>query len=195
MAGLVVGDGFLEPPNEQPVARRDPSHLPQSVTRALAATLVAFAVAVLAGWAFGVDLLRRPNADQVQVNPTTGMLFALAGVSLWLLLREDVSRRRRTAGRVCAALVALHPTRGDRATNPARRGQYGLPRGLHPLPLLRRLRSSRQARSVHTREHAIFDRDTATHARRDAVPPDGLAQGRIVLHRVRRAQRLPHPCL
>jgi PAS domain S-box-containing protein len=64
------------------------------------------ALAVLTGWMSGNALLRSGviSSGAVAMNPTTALLFFLAGVSLWLL--HDPRGARGTAARIVAGVVA-----------------------------------------------------------------------------------------
>ena len=62
---------------------------------------------VLAGWVFGVDVLKRIVPGFVAMNPATALAFVMAGASLWLLRTDEVDRRSRRIAQVLASVVVL----------------------------------------------------------------------------------------
>ena len=62
-------------------------------------------VAVLTGWCFDLEFLKRPAAGVTVVNPLTAVCFCVAAVTLWLLRPEGVSRKRRSAGKALALFL------------------------------------------------------------------------------------------
>lgn len=77
---------------------------------ALCALVAAVALLVLAGWALGIETLKRVRAPWVAMNPVTAVQFALAAAALWGLRRPPLSpgvQPARTAARALAAVVAL----------------------------------------------------------------------------------------
>ena len=73
----------------------------------LAAIVFVVAVLILAGgWLFGVEALRTLALRSAPVVPNTALGLAGASAALWLL-QEGVSRGRRLAGWLCAALPAI----------------------------------------------------------------------------------------
>jgi len=74
---------------------------------ALAGLAVAlFACAVLAGWCFDLDLLKRAHAGMVLVNPATAACFLLLGLALCLAARGDARVATCSAARLLAAAAA-----------------------------------------------------------------------------------------
>lgn len=47
-------------------------------------TIIALSISVLAGWYFDIEILKRPAPDLAAMNPTSALLFILAGASLIL---------------------------------------------------------------------------------------------------------------
>jgi signal transduction histidine kinase len=74
-------------------------------SRACAILSVAAGVAVLAGWAFDVPLLKAPAPGLAQMKANAALCFALGGIALWLLSAGE--GRRRHAGAALGVLVAL----------------------------------------------------------------------------------------
>ena len=70
-----------------------------------ALAVVGVGAAVIAGWALGIETLKRLRPDLVAMNPATALCLVLAGVSLWLRVTPGASRGRVALGRVAAACV------------------------------------------------------------------------------------------
>src|ERR1017187_2602728 len=73
------------------------------------AAVIVFVIAALilvGGWLLGVEAMRTLTLRSAVVVPNTALGLAGAGAALWLL-QEGVSRGRRLAGWLCAALPVL----------------------------------------------------------------------------------------
>ena len=62
---------------------------------------------VIAGWLLNIPTLKSISPNWVTMKFNTAACFFLAGLSLWLLRDEEAPKKRRWAGRICAAVVAL----------------------------------------------------------------------------------------
>lgn len=69
--------------------------------------IITAAFLVLLGWQFNIVFLRRPIPYTVAMNPATAAAFILAGFSFLLLASKKVSRQKRIAGCLLAAVVLL----------------------------------------------------------------------------------------
>lgn len=62
---------------------------------------------VLCGWAFDIEALKRVLPGLVAMNPTTALLFILAGATLWLSHREDADHQTLRIAQAVAGIIAL----------------------------------------------------------------------------------------
>jgi PAS domain S-box-containing protein len=60
----------------------------------------------LLGWSYDIIVFTSVFPGFVSMNPVTALSFILSGASLWLLRGEPAASGHRTAGRICAVLVA-----------------------------------------------------------------------------------------
>ena len=76
---------------------------------ASAAAVASMAVGglVLLGWALDIAILKSVSLDWVTMKANTAICFVLAGLSLWFLREEDVTRQHRLPSQAVAAFVAL----------------------------------------------------------------------------------------
>jgi PAS domain S-box-containing protein len=99
--------GLSAPDTAPHIEAMAPSRLRALSSAASAATFVAGA-AVLVGWVFGVEVLKRPTAGITAVNPVTAVCFCLGGLSLWARRHAAPARANRAvADAAAAALVAI----------------------------------------------------------------------------------------
>ncbi|HVK04054.1 MAG TPA: response regulator [Armatimonadaceae bacterium] len=93
----------------QPNSRR--AGILRSVARVAHLIALTIPCAVLLGWTFGIEPLKRVLPGLIAMNPLTALCFLCAGASLRLTRTADAAagggRRRAAAGRVLAALVVL----------------------------------------------------------------------------------------
>lgn len=80
---------------------------PPFITRAGALAAVLIGGMALAGWSLGIEAFNRFLPAFVALNPLTALTFLAAGMSLWLLKREESSTIERWLGRFLALGVAL----------------------------------------------------------------------------------------
>ncbi len=80
---------------------------PLFITRAAALAAVLIGGMALAGWSFGIESFPRFLPTFVAMNPLTALTFIAAGMSLWLLRREEPSTTERWWGRFLALGVSL----------------------------------------------------------------------------------------
>ena len=62
---------------------------------------------VLVGWITDIPYLKSVLPSLPTMKPNTAFAFILAGVSLWILQREQTSQSTYRIGQACAAVVAL----------------------------------------------------------------------------------------
>jgi len=72
-----------------------------------AAWAIGVGILVLLGWVLDNETLKRVMPGLVAMNPVTALSFIACGISLGLLTRSPLSRRRRAIANVMAASVAL----------------------------------------------------------------------------------------
>lgn len=77
------------------------------VSQAASAIAVLVGCLMLALWALNIEALKRVLPGLSATNPTTALVFILAGVSLLLLRAERANRRRSRIAQGCAFIVAL----------------------------------------------------------------------------------------
>ncbi|MEN3941916.1 ATP-binding protein [Prosthecobacter sp. SYSU 5D2] len=68
---------------------------------------VASALLVLTGWTFDIEVLKRILPGMVSMNPATAIAFMLAGLSLWLLVREQSLKSQRVAQGLALLVLLL----------------------------------------------------------------------------------------
>src|SRR4051812_909642 len=77
-----------------------------TLSRGASAVVLVLAALVLVGWVFDITLFKTLlHPAKIAMNPMTAVGFALASVSLWLLLDEPVAPKHRLAARVLAAAM------------------------------------------------------------------------------------------
>ena len=79
----------------------------RSLSQAGSATAIVVGLLVLVGWISDIPSLKSVLPSLAAMKPNTALAFILAGVSLWLLQREQTSQSTRRIGQACAAVVAL----------------------------------------------------------------------------------------
>ncbi len=83
----------------------------KSISIAASMIVLAVGVAVLIGWAFDIEFLKRVIPGAIAMNPMTAVAFLLSSAGLWLYRAEilDASRlsKIRRAAFWCAVMVAL----------------------------------------------------------------------------------------
>src|SRR5581483_8606452 len=107
--GVVVGVRPISSAAASTIRASDPAVV-DALQRFVAATSVlsvAIGVAGIAGWTFGIGILKSVIPGQVIIKPNAAVALVLGGASLWLLRRADAARPKKIAGRVLAAAVAL----------------------------------------------------------------------------------------
>jgi len=72
-------------------------------SKCLAISVIVIGCLVLLGWQFNIDLLKRPVAKLIAMNPLTALLFIASGSSLLLMAREN--DRRSPVAMLLAGLV------------------------------------------------------------------------------------------
>lgn len=75
--------------------------------QAASAIVILISCMVLVGWNLDIETLKSVHPDLTAMNPTTALVFILAGLSLWLLQTERAIPRMRRIGKVCALAAAL----------------------------------------------------------------------------------------
>lgn len=75
--------------------------------RYFAAATIIVAILVIAGWQFNIDLLKRPIANLVAMNPATAISFILCGFSFLLLKSKISSPGKLRLGKLLAGIVML----------------------------------------------------------------------------------------
>ena len=75
-------------------------------SRVLGASVVGLGVAVLAGWALDLELLRSLSTTGVPMKANTALCFVLIGASIAVLGIDAASRRTRLAGVICAGAAS-----------------------------------------------------------------------------------------
>jgi len=79
----------------------------RSLSQSGSATAIVVGLLVLVGWISDISFLKSVLPGLTTMKANTGLAFILAGVSLWVLQREQTSQRTRRIGQACAAFVAL----------------------------------------------------------------------------------------
>ena len=104
-----LGDRTIIRMSRESPSSLPPSRLPTLSSAAGAAALATSAtgIAVLAGWALDIEGLLRVARDPIVMLPNTAIGFAIGGISLWLLRREDASVMQVRIGRGLAVVVLL----------------------------------------------------------------------------------------
>lgn len=77
------------------------------MARACAGIVAAVGTVVLLGWGFDVQVLKSVLPDSVSMKANTAFCFLFAGIALWFLVDDQISRKTRFMGRACAAVIAL----------------------------------------------------------------------------------------
>lgn len=78
----------------------------QRFSRLAAGVILSLGLAVLAGWAFDVAILKSVAPGLAAMKPMTAAGFVFAGASLWLL-QPDQAESKRRAGRLLAVLACV----------------------------------------------------------------------------------------
>ncbi|HEX6062860.1 MAG TPA: HAMP domain-containing sensor histidine kinase [Longimicrobiales bacterium] len=94
----------LAAPSQEQVADFAPAPAGRVTTVASAAAIF-IGLTVLTGWVTGIEALKSIVPGLIVMIPNTASGFLLAGVSLWLMRREQPARGSALAARVCAAIV------------------------------------------------------------------------------------------
>src|SRR5678810_954728 len=71
------------------------------------ATAIVVGLLVLVGWIYDIPSLKTVLPSLPTMKANTALAFTLAGVSLWILQREQTSQSTQRIGQACAAVVAL----------------------------------------------------------------------------------------
>ena len=79
----------------------------RSLSQAGSATAIVVGLLVLVGWISDIPSLKSVLPGLVTMKANTALAFTLAGVSLWILQREQTRQSTRRIGQACAAVVAL----------------------------------------------------------------------------------------
>lgn len=79
----------------------------RSLSQAGSATAIVVGLLVLVGWINDIPSLKSVLPGLTTMKANTALAFTLAGVSLWILQREQTSQSTRRIGQACAAVVAL----------------------------------------------------------------------------------------
>ncbi|HJS66573.1 MAG TPA: response regulator, partial [Nitrospiraceae bacterium] len=77
------------------------------LSQAGSATAIVVGLFVLVSWISGIPSLKSVLPSLTTMKANTALAFTLAGVSLWILQREQTSQSTRRIGQACAAVVAL----------------------------------------------------------------------------------------
>jgi len=77
------------------------------VPAAAGALVMALGGGVMLGWLLDIQELKSLSPTWATMKVNTAACFLLTGLSLWLLRDEQATRRRRHAGRACAAIVVV----------------------------------------------------------------------------------------
>ena len=77
------------------------------LSQAGSATAIVVGFLVLVGWINDIPFLKSVLPSLPTMKPNTALAFILAGVSLWILQREQTSQNTHRIGQACAAVVAL----------------------------------------------------------------------------------------
>ncbi len=75
------------------------------ISKAAALLAIATATAVMIGWIFGIEPLKRISPGFVAMNPVTAICFLLSGAALFVL--SDPSGKMRLIARILATTVLL----------------------------------------------------------------------------------------
>ena len=75
------------------------------ISRAAALLAIATATAVMIGWIFGIEPLKRISPGFVAMNPVTAICFVLSGAALFVL--SDPSGKKRLIARILATTMLL----------------------------------------------------------------------------------------
>lgn len=79
----------------------------RSLSQAGSATAIVVGLLVLVGWIYDIPSLKTVLPSLPTMKANTALAFTLAGVSLWILQREQPSQSTQRIGQACAAVVAL----------------------------------------------------------------------------------------
>ncbi|MEO6553004.1 MAG: PAS domain-containing protein, partial [Nitrospiraceae bacterium] len=79
----------------------------RSLSQAGSVTAIVVGLLVLVGWIADIPFLKSVLPSLPTMKANTALAFTLAGVSLWILQREQTSQSTHRIGQACAALVAL----------------------------------------------------------------------------------------
>jgi PAS domain S-box-containing protein len=79
----------------------------RSLSQAGSATAIVVGLLVLGGWISDIPSLKSVLPSLVTMKANTALAFIMAGVSLWILQREQTSQSTRRIGQACAAIVVL----------------------------------------------------------------------------------------
>ncbi len=89
----------------EPISRSGmvPFHGSNRTSKAAALLAIATATAVVIGWIFAIEPLKRISPGFVAMNPVTAICFVLSGAALYLL--TDPSGTKRLIARILATTV------------------------------------------------------------------------------------------